>query len=39
MREYFIPDFRNWKDPDSYQTVFQGLVKDLKAEGSAASSA
>src|SRR5271166_4418470 len=34
VREYFIPDFSNWKDHDSYQTVFQRLVKDLKAEAS-----
>jgi hypothetical protein len=27
-----IPDFSNWKDHDSYQTAFQRLVKDLKAE-------
>jgi len=33
IREYFIPDFSNWKDHDSYQTAFQRLVKDLKAEG------
>ena len=32
VREYFIPDFSNWKDHDSYQTAFQRLVKDLKAE-------
>ena len=31
IREYFIPDFSNWKDHDSYQTAFQRLVKDLKA--------
>jgi uncharacterized protein YjbI with pentapeptide repeats len=35
IREYFIPDFSNWKEHDSYQTAFQRLVKDLKA-GSAA---
>ncbi len=34
IREYFIPDFSNWKDHDSYQTAFQRLVKDLKAEAS-----
>jgi len=34
VREYFIPDFSNWKDHDSYQTAFQRLVKDLKAEAS-----
>jgi hypothetical protein len=31
IREYFIPDFSNWKDHDSYRTAFQRLVKDLKA--------
>ena len=31
IREYFIPDFSNWKEHDSYQTAFQRLVKDLKA--------
>ena len=31
VREYFIPDFSNWKDHSSYQTAFQRLVKDLKA--------
>jgi hypothetical protein len=29
---YFIPDFSNWKDNDSYQQAFQRLLKDLKAE-------
>ena len=32
IREYFIPDFSNWKDHDSYQAAFVRLVKDLKAE-------
>jgi hypothetical protein len=32
IREYFIPDFSNWKDHDSYQQAFRQLVKDLKAE-------
>ncbi len=31
IREYFIPDFSNWKDHDSYQDAFRRLVKDLKA--------
>jgi hypothetical protein len=31
IREYFIPDFSNWKDHDSYQAGFEGLVKGLKA--------
>ena len=34
IREYFIPDFSNWKDHDSYQTAFQRLVSDLKAQAS-----
>ena len=34
IREYLIPDFSNWKDHDSYQTAFQRLVGDLKAEAS-----
>ncbi len=32
IREYFIPDFSNWKEHYSYQAAFQRLVKDLKAE-------
>jgi uncharacterized protein YjbI with pentapeptide repeats len=32
IREYFIPDFSRWKDHDSYQTAFQRLMSDLKAE-------
>lgn len=31
IREYFIPDFSNWKDHDSYQTAFERLMRDLKA--------
>jgi len=31
IREYFIPDFSNWKDHDSYQEAFQRLLSDLKA--------
>jgi hypothetical protein len=34
IREYFIPDFSNWKDHDSYQKAFQRLVADLKAVAS-----
>ena len=34
IREYFIPDFSNWKDHDSYQVAFDRLLKDLKAEPS-----
>ena len=32
VREYFVPDFSNWKDHDSYQKAFDRLVRDLKAE-------
>jgi hypothetical protein len=32
IREYFIPDFSNWKDHDSYQKAFDRLVRDLKAQ-------
>jgi hypothetical protein len=31
IREYFIPDFSNWKDHDSYQEAFKRLISDLKA--------
>ena len=34
IREYFIPDFSNWKEHDSYRTAFERLVKDLKAVAS-----
>jgi len=32
VREYFIPDFSNWKDHDAYQAAFDRLLRDLKAE-------
>ena len=32
IREYFVPDFSNWKDHDAYQQVFDRLVRDLKAQ-------
>lgn len=32
IREYYIPDFSNWKDHDSYQKVFGRLLADLKSE-------
>ena len=34
IREYFIPDFSNWKDHDSYQMALGRLLTDLKAEAS-----
>jgi hypothetical protein len=30
IREYFIPDFSNWKDHDLYKSAFDRLLKDLK---------
>jgi hypothetical protein len=32
IREYFIPDFSNWKNHDSYQKGFEHLLRDLKPE-------
>jgi len=29
IREYFIPDFSNWKDHDSYKIAFNKLLDDL----------
>ncbi len=34
VREYFIPDFSNWKDHDSFEASFTRLLNDLKAEES-----
>jgi TIR domain/Pentapeptide repeats (8 copies) len=30
IREYFIPDFSNWKNDDAYQAAFRRLLRDLK---------
>ncbi len=27
VREYFIPDFSNWKDHDSFEAAFAKLLK------------
>jgi hypothetical protein len=34
VREYFIPDFSNWKNHDAFETAFARLKKDLEAENS-----
>ena len=34
VREYFIPDFSNWKDHDAFESAFARLKKDLEAENS-----
>jgi hypothetical protein len=31
IRQYFIPDFSEWKEHDSYQAGLQMLISDLKA--------
>lgn len=31
VREFFIPDFSNWKDHDSFERAFAMLLRDLKA--------
>ncbi len=31
IREFYVPDFTNWKQHDSYQKEFLRLVNDLKA--------
>lgn len=32
IREYFIPDFSNWKTHEAYQPAFERLLRDLKLE-------
>jgi uncharacterized protein YjbI with pentapeptide repeats len=32
VREYFIPDFSNWKEHDAFEAAFDRLLRDLKAE-------
>ena len=39
IRQYFIPDFSNWKDHDSSQNGFDRLLKDLKSPDAGAKSA
>jgi hypothetical protein len=34
VREYFIPDFSNWKNHDAFESTFARLKKDLEAENS-----
>ena len=33
IRSYYIPDFSNWKDHDSYQAALKKLLGGLRAEG------
>jgi uncharacterized protein YjbI with pentapeptide repeats len=32
LREYYIPDFSNWKDNHAFEREFAKLLRDLKAE-------
>jgi hypothetical protein len=32
VRQYFIPDFSNWKDHDAFERAFERLLRDLRAE-------
>ena len=32
VREYFIPDFSDWKDHDAFEKAFERLLLDLRAE-------
>ena len=32
IREYYIPDFRAWKDHDAFEAAVARLLRDLKAE-------
>jgi hypothetical protein len=33
IREYYIPDFTEWKNHDSYQKEFEKLLRDLRMDG------
>ena len=33
IREYFIPDFSNWRDESAFNIAFQRLLRDLRADG------
>lgn len=34
VRQYFIPDFSNWKEHDAFEKAFERLLRDLRAEES-----
>lgn len=35
VREYFIPDFSNWKDHDAFEYTFSKLLRDLRSSTTA----
>lgn len=39
VRQYFIPDFTNWKDHDAFEVAFARLLRDLKLTEAAPTSA
>ncbi len=38
IREYYVPDFSNWKDHDFYQSRLKELVRDLTTDSKAPAS-
>jgi hypothetical protein len=34
IREYYVPDFSEWKNHDPYQKEFEKLLRDLRTDGS-----
>jgi hypothetical protein len=32
VREYFMPDFTNWKNHDAFEEAFERLLRDLRPE-------
>lgn len=32
VREFYVPDFSNWKDHDVFEAEFAKLLRDLRAE-------
>ncbi len=32
IREYYVPDFSNWRDDTAFETAFNRLLQDLRAE-------
>jgi hypothetical protein len=36
LREYFIPDFSDWKQADRFEAAFSRLLHDLKSDASPA---
>jgi hypothetical protein len=32
-REFYIPDFTNWKDHEAFEAKFSNLLRDLRVKG------